>query len=132
MSETTDRSVLVSDRVRLARNYHDLPFSTAREPESALLCIQRAREAMESVADEYVLHQLNAMPQQERQKLVERHLISRDLLKNADSAAALIRTDTAKRIAVETASSVKSAGARPKERSVPSVSCAAIGSNAVL
>lgn len=98
MSETLDRSVLVSDRVRLARNYHDLPFSTVKKPEAALLCIQRATKAMEAVEDEYVLHQLNAMPQLESQKLVEKHLISRDLLKNADSAAALIRTD--KRVCV--------------------------------
>ena len=89
----TDRSVIVSDRVRLARNYHDLPFSTQKSPENALLCIARAREAMETLKDEYTLYQLNAMPQVERMKLVERHLISRDLLKNADSGAALIRSD---------------------------------------
>ncbi len=93
MSETADRSVIVSDRVRLARNYHDLPFSTQKSPENALLCIARAREAMEALKDEYTLYQLNAMPQVERMKLVERHLISRDLLKNADSGAALIRSD---------------------------------------
>ena len=93
MSETADRSVIVSDRVRLARNYHDLPFSTQKSPENALLCIARAREAMDALEQEYTLYQLNAMPQIERMKLVERHLISRDLLKNADSGAALIRSD---------------------------------------
>ena len=55
MSETADRSVIVSDRVRLARNYHDLPFSTQKSPENALLCIARAREAMEALKDEYTL-----------------------------------------------------------------------------
>ncbi len=93
MSETNVQSVIVSNRVRLARNYCDLPFSTQKKPENALLCIARAREAMEALEEEYTLYQLNAMPQVERLKLVERHLISRDLLKNADSGAALIRSD---------------------------------------
>lgn len=93
MIETSNRSVIVSTRVRLARNYHDLPFSNQKTPENALLCISRAREAMEALEQEYTLYQLNAMPQIERMKLVEKHLISRDLLKNADIGAALIRSD---------------------------------------
>lgn len=93
MSEANERSVIVSDRVRLARNYHDLPFSNVKSPENALLCIARAREALELLPDEYTLYQMNAMPQLERQKLLERHLISRDLLRNADIGAALIRSD---------------------------------------
>ena len=87
------QAVIVSGRVRLARNYHDLPFSNLKSPENALICIARARDAMEREEVEYTLHQLNAMPQVERQKLVERHLISRDLLKHADIGAALIRSD---------------------------------------
>lgn len=93
MSEANERSVIVSDRVRLARNYHDLPFSNVKSPENALLCIARAREALELLPDEYTLYQMNAMTQLERQKLLERHLISRDLLRNADIGAALIRSD---------------------------------------
>jgi len=93
MSDTAVQNVIVSGRVRLARNYHDLPFSTQKNPEHALLCIARAREALETLEQEYTLYQLNVMPQVERMKLVERHLISRDLLKNVDSSAALIRAD---------------------------------------
>lgn len=92
MSEIT-QNVVVSGRVRLARNYHDLPFSNLKQPENALICISRAREAMEAEEDEYTLHQLNAMPQVERMKLVEKHLISRDLLNHGDIGAALIRSD---------------------------------------
>lgn len=86
-------AVVVSGRVRLARNYHDLPFSTLKHPENAAICTQRACEAMEKETDEYTLHQLQSMPQVERHKLVERHLISRDLLRHLDIGAALIRTD---------------------------------------
>ena len=86
-------AVIVSGRVRLARNYHDLPFSTLKSEENAQLCISRAREAMERETEEYTLYQMNEMPQVERLKLVERHLISRDLLKHAQVGAALIRSD---------------------------------------
>jgi len=86
-------NVIVSGRVRLARNYHDLPFSAQNKPENALLCISRAREGLERLNQEYMLYQLNAMPQLERMKLVERHLISRDLLKSVDIGAALISSD---------------------------------------
>ena len=58
MSEAVNRSVIVSDRVRLARNYHDLPFSTQKSPENALLCIARAREAMEALEQELFLNDL--------------------------------------------------------------------------
>jgi len=97
MSDNT-QSVIVSGRVRLARNYHDLPFSNLKSPENALICMARARQAMEQEQGEYTLYQLNAMPQVERMKLVERHLISRDLLKHADIGAALIRSD--KRVSI--------------------------------
>lgn len=92
------QSVIVSGRVRLARNYHDLPFSNLKSPENALLCIMRARDAMEQMPEEYTLYQLNAMPQTERMKLVEKHLISRDLLTHGDIGAALIRAD--KRVSI--------------------------------
>ena len=36
------QSVIVSGRVRLARNYHDLPFSNLKNPENALICMVRA------------------------------------------------------------------------------------------
>ena len=92
MSEHTG-TVVVSGRVRLARNYHDLPFSTLKSPENAQLCISRACEAMEHEEDEYTLYRMEEMPQVERLKLVERHLVSRDLLKHTEVGAALIRSD---------------------------------------
>ena len=42
--------IVVSSRVRLARNYHDLPFSNEGNPENAELCISRARQGLEGVA----------------------------------------------------------------------------------
>lgn len=87
----TNANVVVSGRVRLARNYHDLPFSTVKSPENAQLCIERAKDAISG--DEYTLYRMEEMPQVERLKLVEKHLISRDLLKHTETGAALIRND---------------------------------------
>ncbi|MDD3334187.1 MAG: ATP--guanido phosphotransferase [Eubacteriales bacterium] len=87
-------NVIVSGRVRLARNYFDLPFSNAERPENAKLCVQRACEAMHNGTDDvYTLHVLNDMAKTNRMALVEQHLISRDLLQNSSVGAALIRKD---------------------------------------
>lgn len=89
-------TVVVSCRVRLARNYYDLPFSTVDARQSAHTCVNRASQALS--ADGYQLYLLDEMPCVERLKLVERHLISRDLLARSDVGAALIRQD--KRVSV--------------------------------
>lgn len=90
---SSPQAVIVSGRVRLARNYYDLPFSSHKNPENALTCISRAQNALSHFEQAYILHQLNTLSPVERQMLVEQHLISRDLLKNPDNGAALIRKD---------------------------------------
>ncbi len=92
MSQNAE-TVIVSGRVRLARNYTDLPFSTLKAPQNAELCIERAQQALAGTGDDYALYKLSEMPQVERLKLVERHLVSRDLLKHSEVGAALIRSD---------------------------------------
>ncbi|MCI5956186.1 MAG: ATP--guanido phosphotransferase, partial [Clostridiales bacterium] len=94
----SDSAVVVSGRVRLARNYYDLPFSTLDKSENAHLCISRAQEGVCGDADGYSLYLMADLPYVERQKLVERHLVSRDLLKRGKEGAALIRND--KRISI--------------------------------
>lgn len=89
----TAEAVIVSGRVRLARNYAGLPFSTLHQPDGALVCLSHARKAMQNETAAYTLYQLHCMTDVERMKLVEKHLISRDLLKNSDTGAALVRAD---------------------------------------
>lgn len=83
-------NVVVSGRVRLARNYCDLPFSNEKSAENAQLCIDRAQQGL---TGDYLLYRLSDMAAIERMKLVEKHLISRDLLKRSDTGAALVRSD---------------------------------------
>lgn len=86
--------IVVSCRVRLARNYHDLPFSNESNPANAELCVCRARQGLEGVAGEgYRLYQLREMNKMDQLSLMEQHLISRDLLQHSDVGAALVRGD---------------------------------------
>ncbi len=89
--------IVVTSRVRLARNYFDLPFSTMEHPDNAKVCIDRAREAFEDGSQDhaYRLNTLRDMHVAQRMALVERHLISRDLLLSSDVGAALVREDQA-------------------------------------
>ena len=54
-------NVVVSGRVRLARNYQDLPFSCTEQPDKAQLCIERACQALEEAPDAYRLYRLSQM-----------------------------------------------------------------------
>ena len=93
MSECPN-AIAVSGRIRLARNYPDLPFSSMERPEDAESCIQRACQAMHTGTEEvYTLHLLRSMTPDDRMTLVDEHLISRDLLKHNAIGAALIRRD---------------------------------------
>lgn len=86
-------SIVLSSRVRLARNYADLPFDTARSPELSAMCIARTSNALTlAQADEgFDLLRLGDLKEHERGSLEESGLISRDLLKNPQTAAVLVR-----------------------------------------
>ena len=93
--------IVISCRVRLARNYFDLPFSTATHPQNAQICIDRAGQAVQSGSGSpYQLKQLKDMQATEKTALMEQHLISRDLLQNSPSGAAFMRDDHAVSIMV--------------------------------
>lgn len=87
--------IVVSSRVRLARNFCDLPFSNLRNPQNAASCIERTRAAFakEQPTSRYSFYMLREMSKLDQLSLMEQHLISRDLLENSDVGAALVRSD---------------------------------------
>lgn len=85
--------IVVSSRVRLARNYEDLPFRNRISPEQGEECIQRTLNALRDLPESYTFLPLRGMKETERRALVEAHLISPDLLGNEDGGAVLIRQD---------------------------------------
>ena len=74
--------IVLSSRVRLARNYADLPFDLASEPEQAETCILRTLSALRQAGleEQYDLLRLRDMSDVSRRAMEESHLVSRDLL----------------------------------------------------
>ena len=87
--------IILSSRVRLARNYEDLPFSSRISAAQSEQCVQRTLEALRDLPEIYTFYPLRGMEDTDRHALVESHLISPDLLKNEENAAVLIREDQA-------------------------------------
>ncbi|MBR1586074.1 MAG: protein arginine kinase [Clostridia bacterium] len=85
--------IVLSSRVRLARNYEDLPFSPRITPGQGEQCVQRTLDALRELPEIYTFMPLRGMEDNEKKALVESHLISPDLLKNEENAAVLIRDD---------------------------------------
>ena len=85
--------VVLSSRVRLARNHQDIPFPTMMNDVWAAESVRRVTDAVAGADDAsaYRMVRLADISPMARQALVERHLISRDLGQRADIAAALIR-----------------------------------------
>ena len=84
--------IVLSSRVRLARNYQDLPFDSAHRADAAAMCIARTTNALRlSGQDEgFELLRLKDMPEVQRKSLAEYRLISKDLLRCPDTAAVLL------------------------------------------
>ena len=82
--------IVLSSRVRLARNYADLPFDLASEPEQAETCILRTLSALRQAgqAEQYDLLRLRDMSDVSRRAMEESHLVSRDLLRSPETATA--------------------------------------------
>lgn len=89
----TDRDVVISSRVRLARNYQDIPFPPMMNPTWAQESIQRASNAVGACGTGFSLRRLRDMPELERMRLMEHHLISPALVSRPETSAVLMHED---------------------------------------
>ncbi len=85
--------IVVSSRVRLARNYEDLPFLCRMTAEQSEQCVQRTLDALRALPQPYTFLSLRGMEENEKKALVEAHMISPDLMEHSDTGAVLIRGD---------------------------------------
>lgn len=85
--------IVVSSRVRLARNYEDLPFRGKISAAQCEECVDRTLAALRDLPQPYTYLPMTGMEENEKLALVESHLISPDLLKNEEGAAVLVRGD---------------------------------------
>ena len=76
-----ESDVVVSTRIRLARNLADFPFTNRATHAQKADIVQRARDAIAkaSLPSPLEYHDVPSMPALDRQFLVERQLISREL-----------------------------------------------------
>lgn len=89
----SEQDVVLSSRVRLARNYEDLPFDLGEKPEAAAMCVARTVQALglEEGEPQGDLIRLRDLTPIQQQSLAESHKISKDLLSHAATAAVLLR-----------------------------------------
>ena len=87
-----DQDVVISSRVRLSRNYQDLPFSPKLTPEYANEVIDRTAKSVFSSkhGTSFMLLRMSDLENDARNRLVEHHLISYDLLKFSSRSAAMV------------------------------------------
>jgi len=99
-----DTDVVMSSRIRLARNIKDIPFPSIIDDESSLKVINIVKNTLignnlDKAGDfkEYYIGKLDVI---ERQSLVEKHLISPDLSQNTKNGYVLIKDDNSVSIMV--------------------------------
>ena len=85
--------IAVFSRVRLARNYEDLPFRSKITREQSEACVQRTLNALRVLPEAYSFLPLRGMEENEKKSLMEAHLITPDLMEHEDQGAVLIRMD---------------------------------------
>ena len=87
-----DQDVVISSRVRLSRNYEDLPFSPKLTTEYANEVIDRTAKSVFSSKHgaSFMLLRMNDLENDARNRLVEHHLISYDPLKFSGRSAAMV------------------------------------------
>jgi len=95
-SDGPDSDIVISSRIRVARNLNKLPFPHLLSDQDAQQVINSPGEAVKSREDcssrpeIFELTQLSDLTPVERQILVEKHLISPDLLENYQKKAVIL------------------------------------------
>lgn len=87
--------IILSSRMRLARNIADIPFPAGLDDERAKEVIGMVKDSLSKAEAplKFKNYLMKELPPIERQSLVERHFISPGLSKNNTSGAALISND---------------------------------------
>ena len=89
-----EQDVVVSSRVRLARNFADIPFVHRQNDMQAEICIDRVCDAISrgKDGDAYRLYRMNELSDAQKQELSEHRLISNELMGLKEHGAAMIST----------------------------------------
>lgn len=95
--EGQNSDVVVSSRIRLARNLPDVPFPIRLSKETAQVVVSRIVSAVEKTDEltkyDFQFLDLSKLSRVKRLSLLERHLISPDLIQKSSGTALLSSTD---------------------------------------
>ncbi len=83
---SADRNVIVSSRVRLARNFKDYPFEPRLDKTGAAEILEKVKNAF-SDRDGYTYTELSAFDENTKYAMVEKHLISPELARKSGNSA---------------------------------------------
>jgi protein arginine kinase len=97
LQEGPDGDVVISTRIRLARNLADLPFPSRASREELKEILSRLEQAKEHLpeAKRYLLLEIGRLSPLEQQVLIEKHLVSPEHVKNPQERALVLRDDEA-------------------------------------
>ncbi len=97
LSKGPDWDVVLSSRVRLARNLREFPFPYKMNAKQSLQVCERVNKAVEEMesqtGEKFVTLHMELLPEADRQSLVEKHLISDDLSKGGQGRSVCISRD---------------------------------------
>ena len=82
--------VVVSTRIRLARNADGIPFPKRLSDERAFSVIMKSAEMTAKSLFKFKFYQMGHLEEVDRQAIFERHLISRELTQNLKTGAVII------------------------------------------
>ena len=113
--EAPSSDIVVMTRVRLARNFADVPFETVMSDEEAAHNITRVAEGIEAAGrkDAFTLARLADMTESERGRLADHYLISRGLMKRASRGAAFLSKGSTMSVLVNEEDHVRIIGMLP-------------------
>ena len=92
-SSGKDEDVVVSTRLRIARNIQEYRFPEFMSIDEANAVTNKVLDAMKSSGDIYKFHRINDLSNVERNVFVEEHLISPSLIKTSKNGSFLLRND---------------------------------------
>lgn len=92
-----ESDVVISTRVRLARNLADMPFPSRMTPDQKAAVERRVRDAILSgnsaIASDFDFVQMDDLSNEQAVSLVERHIVSPEFIANAKGRGFLISKD---------------------------------------
>lgn len=89
-----EKDIVISSRVRLARNIENMTLPQRIDEEDGLRVVDLVGNAVQKdEEDKYKLYNIKDLTEMERQLFVESHLISPDLLKRPNISSFLLRED---------------------------------------